>query len=266
MTQAHLLIAIEDGIARLTFNRPEVRNALSPEIVENIMSFFVRAEFDRSIRCIVLSGAGRNFMAGGDVNSFIPIAQQAPPQRRQTFETRLTKGNEVFSVMQRLPQPIVCSVTGGVAGAGMGFLTACDLVVATENATFTMAYVNIGLSLDAGTSYHLPRAIGLKRAKTMALMGRPIDAQTALRYGLLDWVVADDALEFETDKIARTLASGASVAMAQIKSQLNQSFNSALAGQLAAEAVGMGVSASSEDFVEGTNAFLEKRKTRFKGR
>ncbi len=231
-----------------------------------MLAFLLRAQSDRSIRCILLAGAGKHFMAGGDVKSFALMAQQDSQERRQTFEVRINKGSQIFAVMQRLPQPVVCCVSGAVAGAGMGFVGASDLVITSDNATFVMAYVNIGVSLDAATSYYLPRAIGLKRAKTMALMGRPIDAKTALEYGLVDWVVAEDELQSEAEKIARTLASGPSVAIAQIKSLMNQSLNSTLAEQLAAETVGMGVSAATEDFIEGPKSFLEKRKARFQGR
>ena len=266
MTQAHLIISQDDGLARLTFNRPEARNALSPEMVEGLLEFFLRAELDRSIRCIVLDAAGKHFMAGGDIKSFALMAQQKPQERRQAFEARIHKGSQIFAVMQRIPQPILCCVQGAVAGAGMGFVSASDLVIASDNASFVMAYVNMGVSMDAGTSYHLPRAIGLKRAKAMALLGEPISAQTAADYGLVDRVVSLDALPAESNRIARTLARGPSVAIAQIKSLMNQSLNSTLADQLAAEAVGMGVAAATEDFIEGPQSFLEKRKPVFKGR
>lgn len=189
MTQAHLIISQDDGLARLTFNRPEARNALSPEMVEGLLEFFLRAELDRGIRCIVLDAAGKHFMAGGDIKSFALMAQQKPQERRQAFEARIHKGSQILAVMQRIPQPILCCVQGTVAGAGMGFVSASDLVIASDNASFVMAYVSMGVSLDAGTSYHLPRAIGLKRAKAMALLGQPISAQTAADYGLVDWVV-----------------------------------------------------------------------------
>lgn len=263
---SHLLISIDNGLARLTFNRPDVRNAISPEMLDDLLAFFLGAETDRSIRCIVIAGAGKHFMAGGDIKSFSLVAQQSPAERRQAFEARVNKGSHIFSVIERLPQPILASIRGAVAGAGMGFLGAADLVVASDSASFVMAHVNIGASPDASTSYHLPRAIGIKRAKMMTLMGRPIDAKTALDYGLIDWVVADDALQGETDRIAQTLAAGPSVAMAQAKALLNQSLNNTLAEQLAAETIGMGLAAASEDFIEGPKAFLEKRKPLFTGR
>lgn len=262
----HLLVSIDDGIARLTFNRPDVRNALSPEMLDGLLAFFLRAETDRGIRCIVIAGAGSHFMAGGDVKSFAATAQQSPSERRLAFEARVNKGSHVFAVMERLPQPILASISGAVAGAGLGFVGAADLVIAADNASFVMAYVNIGASPDASTSFHLPRAIGVKRAKTMALMGRPIDAKTALNYGLIDWVVGEDALLGETERIARTLAAGPSVAMAQAKFLMNQSLNNTLPEQLAAETIGMGLSAATEDFIEGPKAFLEKRKPQFTGR
>ncbi len=266
MTQSHLLIAQEGGLARLTFNRPEARNALSPEMVEGLLAFFLRAESDPGIRCIVLEAAGKHFMAGGDIKSFALMAQQEPQQRRQAFEARIHKGSQIFAVMQRIPQPVVCCVQGTVAGAGMGFVSAADLVIAADNASFVMAYVSMGVSLDAGVSYHLPRAIGLKRAKAMALLAQPVDARTAADHALVDRVVPLGDLAAECDRIARGLATGPSVAIGQIKSLMNQSLNRSLVDQLAAEAVGMGIVAATDDFIEGPQAFLDKRKPEFKGR
>ena len=261
----HLLTSIEAGIARVTFNRPEVRNAISAELLEALLAFFLAVEHDSSVRCIVLAGAGKHFMAGGDVKNFTLAATQSPSERRLAFEARVHKGGLIFSVMERLPQPIIASVNGFAAGAGLGFVLASDLAIAGESAGFVLAHVNIGASPDASTSYHLPRSIGIKRAKAMALLGEPVDARTALAHGLVNWVVADEALGAETDKIALRLASGPAVALAQAKSLLNRSLGNNLGDQLAAEAHAMGQSAASEDFVEGPRAFLEKRKPRFTG-
>ena len=152
------------------------------------------------------------------------------------------------------------------AGAGVGFIAGADLVIAAESAGVVLAHINIGASPDGSTSYHLPRSIGVKRAKAMALLGDAIDARTAQAYGLVNWVVPDDTLEAETDKLARRLAAGPAVALAQAKSLINQSLGNTLADQLAAEAKSMGISAASEDFIEGPKAFMEKRKAQFSGR
>lgn len=262
----HLLISIEDGIARLTFNRPEARNAASPEMLEAVLEFLLRAENDASIRCIVLTGAGQHFMAGGDVRSFTLVAQQEPQQRRLAFEARVAKGAHLFNVMQRLPQPVIASVMGAAAGAGLGFAAAADLVVAGRSASFVLAHVRVGASPDAATSWHLPRAMGVKRAMAMALLAEPLSADEALAAGLVSHVVDDAQLPEFTQALARRLAQGPGVALAQAKRLINRSLGNSLGQQLAAEARSMGISAATDDFVEGPRAFLEKRKPAFRGR
>ncbi len=262
----HLLTAVEDGIARITFNRPDQRNAGSPEMLEALLAFLLAAEQDTAIRCIVINGAGKHFMAGGDVKGFALAATQTPGERRLSFEARVTKGNLILSVMNRLPQPILASVHGVAAGAGLGFAIASDLVIAAESAGFVLAHVNVGASPDAATSYHLPRAVGVKKAMEIALLGDVVNARSAQDCGLINWVVPDDELIAETDKIARRLANGPAMAQAQIKSLITRSLGNDLASQLAAEAESMGYSASSQDFIEGPQAFMQKRKPRFSSR
>jgi 2-(1,2-epoxy-1,2-dihydrophenyl)acetyl-CoA isomerase len=266
VTTTHLLTSIDNGIARITFNRPEVRNALSPDMLEAMIAFLLQVEQDTSVRCVVLKGEGKHFMAGGDVKNFSLTATQSSAERRLAFESRVTKGSLVFTVLERLPQPVIASLRGMAAGAGVGFIAGADLVIAAESAGVVLAHINIGASPDGSTSYHLPRSIGVKRAKAMALLGDAIDAKTAQAYGLVNWVVPDDTLEAETDKLARRLAAGPAVALAQAKSLINQSLGNTLADQLAAEAKSMGISAASEDFIEGPKAFMEKRKAQFSGR
>lgn len=260
-----VLIAVEDGIARVTFNRPQARNAASPEMLEAITSFLLRAEGDRSIRCIVFSGAGGHFMAGGDVRSFTAIAELPPIERQRNFEVRVARNAHLFNVLERLPQPVISSVQGTAAGAGLGFALASDLVVAARSAAFVLAHVNVGASPDASSSWHLPRAVGVKRAMAMALLAEPLKAEAALAQGLISHVVDDAELESTTLRLAQRLARGPSVAIAQAKSLINGALGRTLAEQLAAEARSMGLSAASEDFIEGPRAFLEKRKPVFRG-
>ncbi|MES2481319.1 MAG: enoyl-CoA hydratase-related protein [Pseudomonadota bacterium] len=261
----HLQIQIADGIARLTFNRPEVRNAISPQMLDGMLDFLLRAEGDPTIRCIVMAGAGENFMAGGDIKNFAQYATQSPAERRLTFESRVAKGGQIFAVLQRIPQPVIASVHGAAAGAGLGFAIAADIVVAARSATFLLAHVNIGASPDAATSWHLPRAVGVKRAMAMALLAEPMDAPTALEQGLVTHVVDDAELAERTSRIAKRLAAGPAVALTQAKSLIRQSLGNTLGEQLLAEARSMGISASTEDFIEGPRAFLEKRKPAFRG-
>jgi 2-(1,2-epoxy-1,2-dihydrophenyl)acetyl-CoA isomerase len=260
-----LIISLDQGIARLTFNRPQARNAASPEMLEAILAFLLRVERDRSIRCIVFRGAGGHFMAGGDVRSFTTVAKLPPEERLCTFEARVARNAHLFNVLQRLPQPVISSVQGAAAGAGLGFAIASDLVVAARSASFVLAHVNVGASPDAATSWHLPRAVGVKQAMRMALLGEPITAEAALAQGLISHVVDDEDLASFTDRFAQRLANGPGVALAQAKSLINRSLGNTLAEQLAAEARSMGIAAASEDFIEGPSAFLEKRKPAFRG-
>lgn len=255
-----LLISVEDGVARLTFNRPAVRNAINAAMIERLTDFLLAAETDPAIRCIVLAGAGGQFMAGGDVANFAEAAEQAPDQRRAAFEGRVHRGNRIFTLMQRLPQPILASVAGAAAGAGLSFVAAADLAIAGAGARFVLAHVHVGLSPDAGATYHLPRSIGLKRAKAMALLGDMIDAPAAEAMGLINRVVPDDALEAETAALARRLVKGPAGAMARTKALLEASVSRDLAAQLAAEAEAIGWSVASDEFVAGVQAFMQKRR------
>lgn len=263
MTTDHLLTSVEDGIARLTFNRPDARNAASPEMLEAIHAFLQRAEHDPGIRCIVFSGAGGHFMAGGDVRSFTLLADMAPEERRRNFESRVLRNAHLFNVLQRLPQPVIASVQGTAAGAGLGFAIAADLTVAARSAGFVLSHVNVGASPDGSTSWHLPRAIGLKRAMAMALLAEPLTAEAALAQGLISHLVEDDQLEATTHALAQRLARGPRVALSQARQLMRQSLGNTLAEQLAAEARAMGLAAASPDFIEGPRAFLEKRKPVF---
>ncbi|MBN9530275.1 MAG: enoyl-CoA hydratase/isomerase family protein [Alphaproteobacteria bacterium] len=255
-----LLIDVADGVARLTFNRPAARNAISAAMMDGLADFLLAAETDAGIRCIVLAGAGGHFMAGGDVRNFAEALEQAPLQRRAAFETRVHRGNRVLSLLQRVPQPVVASVAGFAAGAGLSFVAAADLAIAAKGARFVLAHVHIGASPDAGATYHLPRSIGMKRAKAMALLGDVVDAHAAEAMGLVNRVVADADLAAETAVLARRLADGPPQAMARAKALLEASPGRDLAGQLAAEAEALGSSAASDEFVAGVQAFMQKRR------
>lgn len=186
-------------------------------------------------------------------------------ERRVAFEQRLTKNSMLFKVLDRMPQPVIASVRGGAAGAGLGFVLAADIVIAAKDAKFVLAHVKVGASPDAACSYYLPRSIGAKRAKTMALLGDDIDASTALDWGLLDFTCEPHDLEAETQRLTQRLAAGPATSLAACKSLMNASFRHSLEEQLAMEAVVLGRCAATDDFLEGPRAYLEKRKPRFAG-
>jgi len=257
---SHLIYECDKhGIAWLTFNRPETRNATSLEMLEALHARLLQIEGDSTVRCVVLRGAGEHFMAGADLAALDQIAALAAPQRRIAMQQRLAKSAPIFSLIERLEQPVIASVRGAVAGGGMGFLLACDLAIAASDAKFVLAQTKIGLSPDGASSWHLPRTVSMKRAKQLALLGEILDAPRALAWGLVNWVVDAGDVQAETDRIARLLAAGPAHSLAKAKQLLNAAPGNGLADQVSLESQCMGVCAETEDFVEGLRAVRQKR-------
>lgn len=262
-----LLIDATDGVATLTMNRPEARNALSSEMRAGLDEAFHRFEADESVRCVVLRGAGDHFMAGGDVKGFGEILSNVDPAgMRDLFLHRVHELHTLMFAMRRLQKPIVASVRGAAAGAGVSLAACCDLIIAAEDAFFTLAYSLIGVSPDGGSTYALPRAIGSKKAMEMALLGERIDAASMARFGLVNFVVPTPDLEAETAKLARRLADGPTRAYGHAKRLIYGSLENQMERQLQMEAEGFADCAASEDFREGVAAFVEKRQAAFRGR
>jgi len=262
-----LLIDHADGIATLTMNRPEARNALSTEMRSALDDAFHRFERDDTVRCVVLRGAGAHFMAGGDVKGFgTMLSEEDPDALRDLFLHRIHELHTLILAMRRLPKPIIASVRGAAAGAGVSFAAACDLVIAADDAFFTLAYCHIGTSPDGGSTYALPRALGTKRAMEMALLGDRFDAQTMALAGLVNFVVPAEELEAETEALARRLAAGPTRAHGNAKRLIYASLENQMERQLQMEAEGFADCASGADFREGVTAFVEKRRAAFIGR
>jgi len=262
-----LLIDTADGIATLTMNRPDARNALSEEMRAGLDEAFHRFESDDEVRCVVLRGVGDHFMAGGDVKSFAGMfAEEELPDMRDLFLHRIHDLHLIMFAMRRLPKPIIASVRGAAAGAGVSLAACCDLIIAAEDSFFTLAYSLIGTSPDGGSTFHLPRAIGAKKAMEMALLGDRISATDLARFGLVNFVVPADDLQEETDQLAQRLAAGPTRAYGQAKRLIYGSLENQMERQLQMEAEAFADCATTEDFREGVTAFVEKRRAVFRGR
>lgn len=263
---SHLEVSINDGIATLTMSRPEARNALSMEMRSELSTALHDVEIDESVRCVVLKGAGDHFMAGGDVKGMGETIKKSADQIKKEFMLRIHDLHPIMFAMRRMPKPIIASCTGAAAGAGVSMALACDLVIAAEDAFFTLAYCKIGTSPDGSSSFHLPRAVGIKRAMEIALLGDRFSAQTAKDIGMINFVVPNDELESETHKLATRLAAGPTHVYGNTKALFYRSLESEFESQLQAEAEYFSDCASRPDFKEGVTAFIEKRKPRFTGK
>ncbi len=261
----HLLVRQEGAVAYLTLNRPEVRNAMSIEMRTALIDEVMRVEQDPTIRCVVLEGAGGHFMAGGDVKSFKEFAELPAAERRAYFEKRIHTIHPMIIALQRMAKPVIASVRGGAAGAGLSFMLACDMAIAADDAFFKLSYSAIGTSPDGSGSYYLPRLVGVRKAMEIAMLGDRFEAAEAKDLGLVNWVVPADDLKAETAKIANRLASSATVALGNIKELIHSSHGNSLQQQLAMEAEKFADCAASDDWVEGVMAFNEKRKPDFTG-
>lgn len=260
-----LLVEIQDQIATLTLNRPAARNALSLEMRSSLRDELHRIELDPTVRCVVIRGAGDHFMAGGDVKMMSGLIDQPPAAVRAQFVNRIHDLHPIMFAMRRMPKPVIASVAGAAAGAGVSIALACDLVIADADAYFTLAYCHIGTSPDGSASFHLPRAVGIKKAMEIALLGDRIDAASAQAMGMINFVAPAGRLADETAKLAARLAAGPTHVYGNTKRLLYRSLENEFESQLQLEAELFADCASRADFREGVTAFVEKRKAKFTG-
>jgi 2-(1,2-epoxy-1,2-dihydrophenyl)acetyl-CoA isomerase len=204
-------------------------------------------------------------MAGGDVKGMGDSIKKSPEEIKKEFMLRIHDLHPIMFAMRRMPKPIVASCRGAAAGAGVSIALACDLVIAAEDAFFTLAYCKIGTSPDGSSSFHLPRAVGIKKAMEIALLGDRFDAQAAKDMGMINFVVPDAELDEETNKLTTRLANGPTHVYGNTKALFYRSLESEFESQLQAEAEYFSDCASREDFKEGVTAFIEKRSPVFTG-
>ena len=256
-----ILFEKTNGVANVALNRPKKLNAFDATMHEELYAVLDEAANDEEVRCVVLRGEGRGFSAGADLAGIVEGSDGDPDLGEYLRDTygRLVKR------MVSMEKPIVASLHGPVYGAGVGIALACDLRVAAENAKFSVAFVKIGLMPDAGVSFFLPRVVGLGRAMEMSLLGDPVEADEALRTGLVNKVVRDENLAEETGALASRLAAMPTAAIGRTKRALYASFESDLEAVLEREAEGQTFCGYTADHKEGLQAFFEKREARFTG-
>ena len=260
----NIRVSTAEGIATVTLNRPESLNAFNNLMGQELLEALQACRQDESVRVVLLGGEGRAFSAGGDVKAMAACLKEGEPVR--FFQRLIPLLHPVLVEMTRLPKPIVGRVHGFASGYGMSLALGCDLVVAAESARFNMAYVLVGLAPDGGSSYFLPRFAGIKRALEIFFTGDFMDAQEAQRLGIVNRVVPDAELEQAALEMARKLAKGPPLAMAEAKKLVYRSLSETLERQLEDEREAIQRSAATQDFGEGVSAFLEKRRPTFQGR
>jgi len=266
MTQ-DLLIEKADGVAWVTFNRPSVRNALTFAMCRTLIEFLDDLPSDAATRAVVIRGSGADFSSGADLREVSMTLSPSPEERGATAASQVRELSwPLLQALARVPQPVLASVRGHAVGVGAQFAFAADLVIAGRSARFTVPQVRLGHSADHGESWYLPRKVGTGRAMQILLLGEPLDAQDAERFGIVNWLVDDDAVAEQTAALAGKLAQGASVAIRESKSLVYRALENTLDGQLEAEAKSLSRCAATNDYVEAIGAFLAKRRPVFAGR
>ncbi len=250
------------AVATLTLNRPEVLNALNRDMAVDLLAAIEEVAADDAVRCVVMRGAGRGFMAGGDV----AVMQANLDGIEDLINELIGIFHKSVLGLANLPKPVIGSLHGPVAGAGVSLAVNNDYAIAADDAVFMLAYINIATIPDGGSTYLLPRLIGRRKAMELALLSEPLDAQGALEFGLINRVVPTADLEAETMALAEKFARGPTRAYGATKRLINQSFEAeSMKAHLSAEQQAFLGCAVTKDFAEGTTAFVEKRRPDFKG-
>ncbi|MCC6610961.1 MAG: enoyl-CoA hydratase/isomerase family protein [Burkholderiales bacterium] len=261
-----VLTAIDGGVATVTLNRPKQLNALDFELADALGDAMHDLEADPAVRCVILRGAGGHFMSGGDIGTFAADLDADERDRTAGFRRGIHAAHAAIIAMRRMPKPVIASVDGAAAGAGLSFALATDLAILSDRAYLVTGYLLLGTTPDCGLTFSLPRALGARKAAELLMLSERIDAASALALGLANRVVPAAQLEAETLRLARRLAEGPTHAFGRLKQLLRESARNGLDAQLAAEIEAFGACAATADFKEGIRAFVEKRAPRFDGR
>jgi 2-(1,2-epoxy-1,2-dihydrophenyl)acetyl-CoA isomerase len=259
-TYKFLLYKNENGVGTITLNRPDVYNALNDEITFELQDVLKAVAKDDTVRVVVLTGEGKAFCSGQDLKA-------ASGQEKRSFMDSLHKRyNPIVRAMRSLPKPIVGRINGVAAGAGCSLALACDVIIASEDAVLIEVFINIGLVPDSGSSYFLPRLVGMAKAFELCSMGSKVKATEAVSIGLINKAVPADNLDAAVKEYTDYFAKAPTKSIGLIKKMLNKSATTSLEDMLEYEAYCQEIAGSSLDYKEGVKAFLEKRKPEFVGK
>jgi len=267
MTSNRINVVKQGSVATITLNRPEARNALSPDMVAGLGEA-VRSCRTAEVRAVIISGTGGSFCSGADVKGFVDQLDQGGPEALYQHLKELAGAfhRDVILEIRRLEKPVIASINGIAAGGGFSLMLACDMRIAASDARFLMAYANIGATADGGSTYLLPRLVGAGKAMDIYLASQPISAEMALEMGLISQLCPAADLDRHSLETATRLADGPTLAYGRAKALFDGSWDSDLASQLDAETEAISLSALTSDFQEGIRAFSDKRKPWFQGR
>jgi 2-(1,2-epoxy-1,2-dihydrophenyl)acetyl-CoA isomerase len=250
--------------ATIELSRPETMNAWNKQFGLDLLAALDEVTEDDAVRAVCITGAGRGFSSGADLRDISD--EQTPQGRPDVYKALTERYHPIITGIRTMPKPVVAAVNGPAVGIGLSLALAADLVVAKESAYFLLAFVNIGLAPDGGSSLFVPERVGFTRAIEMAMLGERIHAPQAAEWGLINQALPDAEFEAGVEALMDRLAAGATFAYAGVKRQLNAWLYAKMDEQLELEATVQGEMAHSDDFVEGVTAFLQKRPARFAGR
>ncbi len=256
---------ISEAVATVELNRPHTLNAWNRQLGVDLLTALERVRSDEAVRAVVITGAGRGFSSGADLKDF-GSGDLMPDGRPDIYRTLTERYHPIMRAIRELPKPVLAAVNGAAVGIGCSLALCCDLILAAESAYFLLAFVNIGLVPDGGSSLFVPSRVGMARASELAMLGERLGAVEALRWGLINRVVADESLGEATAALAARLAGGPTRSYAGTKQELNNWLFARMDEQLELEARLQAEMADSEDFREGATAFAQKRPARFSGR